>query len=102
MSKKRLLESYAAFCAATGIEMPRGWTPTPRQIGLRLKRRPSINWLVNQTPLDGCLLVFNARSNSWRTEVSELELLHCQKISDAPVGRTNHNASCDLYIYPKE
>ena len=66
--------------------------------------RASIRYLINQIPTDGCLLVFNGKSNSWRTEASESGVLTVNKVSDNTVSfrNGNHNDKCDLYVTWKE
>lgn len=66
--------------------------------------KPSERWLIQQIPNDGCLIVFNGKSNNWRARATEMGVLRANKISDNIVSmrRGNHNDECDLYISWKE
>lgn len=62
-------------------------------------KKPSLNFLLNQTPFDGCLLMFNAKRKSVNTKTSELGVLRCNKISSEPMSReVIQHETCDLYI----
>lgn len=63
---------------------------------------PTVNWLINQTPLNGCLLVFNAKHRAWRAEAAEMEILRVHKLSAHPVTRDDNKTLCDLYICTKD
>ena len=43
----------------------------------------SINKLLNAVPLEGCLLIFHGKENSFRTECSELGLT-CRALDKPP------------------
>lgn len=41
-----------------------------------LPRKWKVSKLLNETPFDGCLLVFNANQSDWRTKASDFKRRH--------------------------
>lgn len=66
---------------------------------MSFEKPKSIRWLLNQTPFDGCLLLFNAPYLQVRQRAGEIGLLQVNKVSDAVISRGTYcNVRTDLYI----
>lgn len=68
-------------------------------------RGSSIRWLLNQTPADGCLFVFNAYRISWAARISHYMpgILRVHVIGGlSRAANQDQRKPCDLYITWRE
>lgn len=65
-------------------------------------RKVGLRKLMNLTPFEGCLLLFNVNELQVRQRAAEIGLLLVSKVSDNVVGRHNRGEISDMYVVWKD